>query len=1000
MANKRSSPFIRQIFIRRSWRIGLALIAVWLLLTLSTTAPPIQASSHQEEAAALLAQMSVEERVGQLFLVTFEGDSAPPESAIAELIQIYKVGGVAIQASANNITQADNAPEQVAHLINELQQLAFQPPRPFVEDEDAPTPTPVPPGTPIPLLIAMSHEGDGYPYNQILNGLTPIPNQMAIGATWQPGYARLVGEIVGREMNALGVNMLLGPSLDVLENPTFFRQNGLGTRSFGGDPYWVGLMGQAYIEGVHQGGDGRVAAIVKHFPGYGSADRPLNEELSTARRSLEQLRQIELAPFFAVANNPGQPHGQADGFMTTHIRYQGFQGNLRATTGPVTFDAQVLTLLLRQEELTAWRQQGGLIVSDALGVRAARRYYDDPDQEFPHRRIARDALLAGNDLLFVAEFANQPGSAQSELANIKDTIAWFQEKYRTDQSFQQLVDASALRILQLKLRLYEGDFSLEKALRQPEETAALVGQNDGAMFELARDAITLISPSPGDLTELLPPGSSDQIVIFTDERTASQCAACPPQPWLNAQALETQIMALYGPEAIGQVQSGAIRSFTFAELQEFLDAGPGPIVLPTPTAAIAATATPEPDPEPGEELVATLEIPTPTPQSTPQPSPAFLVQTAVQNADWIIFAILDPHEQFAESGAFQTFLAERPDIVRSANIIVMAFNAPYFLDTTDISKLTAYFGVYSKTEPFVNAAVRALFQELPLRGAAPVDIEGVRYSLLSATQPDPRQVIELYIISEGRPQSPPGEAPLEATPGDTLRLQTGRIRDRNGHTVPDGTLVQFIQQDRIQGFVNVIGERPTINGVANLDYILEARTGQFRITAAAGDARVSQEIDIAIGETASVSIRPIPSATPTPTPTLLPTLTPTPTEPPPTATPTPEATPELPAEPVEPAFNIPIMGVWMLLGLMGGILLTTGAGWVLSGYGNGRRRSLTHRLRWLLFGVIGSLLMYNYLIFDLPGATWLAAWGGWGALLAAVVGGAAGLLSYKAVSEQ
>ena len=43
---------------------------------------------------------------------------------------------------------------------------------------------------------------------------------MAIGATWQPDYAEDVGTIAGRELSALGINMLLGPSLDVLENPS------------------------------------------------------------------------------------------------------------------------------------------------------------------------------------------------------------------------------------------------------------------------------------------------------------------------------------------------------------------------------------------------------------------------------------------------------------------------------------------------------------------------------------------------------------------------------------------------------------------------------------------------------------------------------------------------------------------------------------------------------------------------------------------------------------
>ena len=47
----------------------------------------------------------------------------------------------------------------------------------------------------------------------------------------------------------------------------------------------------------------------------------------------------------------------------------------------------------------------------------------------------------------------------------------------------------------------------------------------------------------------------------------------------------------------------------------------------------------------------------------------------------------------------------------------MAFDAPYFLDSTEISKLSAYYGVYSRTGAFVDAAARALFLESPLLGA-------------------------------------------------------------------------------------------------------------------------------------------------------------------------------------------------------------------------------------------------------------------------------------------
>ena len=125
---------------------------------------------------------------------------------------------------------------------------------------------------------------------------------MAIGATWDTANAERVGSILGRELSTIGVNMLLGPSLDILENPIPGSTSDLGTRTFGGDPYWVGLMGQAYIDGIHAGSDGNMAVIAKHFPGYGGSDRATNIEIATVRKSLAELEQIDLVPFFTVTN--------------------------------------------------------------------------------------------------------------------------------------------------------------------------------------------------------------------------------------------------------------------------------------------------------------------------------------------------------------------------------------------------------------------------------------------------------------------------------------------------------------------------------------------------------------------------------------------------------------------------------------------------------------------------------------------------------------------------
>ena len=939
-----------------------------------------------DQAQALLEEMSVAERVGQLFLITFRGREVGRNDPITDLVLNYKVGGLVLLANNDNIGGAEGTtPQQVAELTNQLQMVSTIGERAFITDtvrgdDRLPAPTLPATGTQIPLFIATQHEGDGPPYSQIYSGLTEIPSAMAIGATWQPDLAEDVGQVVGRELAALGINFLLGPSLDVLESPSPESPGDLGVRSFGGDPYWVGLMGQAYTAGVHSGSNGRLALVARHFPGQGSSDRPLGEEVSTVRKSLAELRQMELAPFFAVTGRADNAASMVDGLMTTHIRYQGFQGNIQPNTPPVSFDPVALQELMSLPEFSDWRQNGGLVVSDPLGVPAVQRFYGATEQQFPHRRVAKDALLAGNDLLYLDAFAQEPGDLQAQLANIQDTITWFQEKYLTDPAFQQRVDEAVLRILRLKLKLYNEDFSLQNVLTDSATLPDVLGKGNAAMLRLAQEAITLISPGPAELAERVPtpPGPNDRIVIFTDVRQASQCSDCSPRPYIGLTELEERLLALYGPEGSEQIQDNRIQSFSFSDLEEFLAAGPERILPPTPP------PTPEAEQEEPSQEDQLL-----TPEAQPAPSTAYLVQSALDDADWIIFAMLDVTSEIPHSDALQEFLKQRQDMVRNSRIIVFAYNAPYFLDTTELSKITAYYGLYSKIDPFIDTSVRALFQETSLRGAPPVDVASVNYNLDEVTQPDPEQVIELYVIRNGSPHAPPSEEPLELVVGDTLRLQTGVIYDKNGRPVPDGTMVQFVRQDRLEGFISVIGEQPTVNGMATLDYVLEARTGQFRITTVAGEANNSQQLDIVIeeNEARAVMITPTPAPSPTPTPTATPTTTPTATASP-SPTPSPTATPV--ATDDEPSVDISLTDFQMLLGVLAGLLLTGSAGWTAAGR-NGHD-SLSQRIRLISWGLVGGLLFYNYYLLGLPGAGPLQEIGSWASLVTTAGGGLVGLL--------
>ena len=544
----------------------------------------------------------------------------------------------------------------------------------------------------------MSHEGQVEEGQRILDGFTAVPANMAIGASWQPQYAADIGRLVGQELQTVGVNMLLGPTLDVLENPAPLNPADLGTGAFGGDPYWVGRMGQAYTAGIREGSQERIAVIAKSFPGKGSSDRQTDEEVPTVRKSLEQLKQIELAPFMAVTGGAPDASSKVDGLLSTHIRYQGFQGNIRATTAPVSFDPQALNSLMAMPEFIEWRQDGGLLISDSLGARSVQRFYDDTEQEFPHRVVAKDALLAGNDLLFLDDFALETAGYAEQVDNVKDTIEWFREKYETDQSFKQRVDEAVRRILRKKLDIYGQDWSAANVLADEAELAAQVGGGDNLVFDLAQSSTTLISPSLSELAERMasPPGFGDSIVVFSDVRETQQCSFCPEDTILAETAIADRLVALYGPEASNQIRADQVNSFSFSDLEEFLDAGGTTIVLPT----VGPTLTPDAQATSGPA----------TPFVTPTPMASYLVQEALRDADWIVFGQLDGG---VRSQALHRFLSERPDILREKRVLVFAFDAPYFLDTTEISKLTAYYGIYSTVDMFVDTAVRTLFMEAP-----------------------------------------------------------------------------------------------------------------------------------------------------------------------------------------------------------------------------------------------------------------------------------------------
>ncbi len=817
---------------------GRCLIAI--LIALSAIVAPLQTTSpvraqdptpavqlpYAEEANALLARMTVQRRVGQVFLVSFPGNDTSTSSDIADLITNYHIGGVQLRAANRNFDNAraePPAPQQIARLANELQAIAVvsstgplpgevfvAPPTPIAttgSPTDVVTPTTAPTLAPpsLPLIIAMAQVADNkgrIEMNEITQGATQVPSQMAIGATWNPANALAAGQIMGGELSQMGVNVLFGPTLDVVEAPKPNAPGDLGTRVFGGHPFWVGAMGSAFVSGVHRGSQNRMAVVAQNFPGLGASDRDVREEIPTVQRDLDQLRKTELPPFFELMRNDAQADNTVDGLQVSHIRYRGFQGNIRASTRPVSLDPQAYQALMTQPETQVWRSGGGVTFSDSLGARSVRRFYDPLEVKFEARRITLDAFVAGNDMLVLGDFG-LTDSWEEQLANIKDTLRFFQSKYREDPTFAARVDESVLRLLALKLRLFGGSFEQANVIVD-EDSAANLQPQSNLTASIAKESVTLLSPNPRDLNAVLPtqPTKDESIVFITDDRMLQDCTVCLPYPAVAPKALQEIALNLYGPRTTGQVDPTRVASFTFGDLAAY-----------NTQVSVLATGTPTPG--------AATPTPTIAPAGEPiETTPGVITSTkslseAIDSAQWIVITLVDTNPELTSSSAFQTFLSQSADALRDKRVVVFALGAPYYLDATEISKVTAYYGIYSRTPAFLEGALRALFGEFAPNGNSPVSVPGLNYSLLTQTAPDENQIIPLTtgeIITDTK--STP--VPLELKIDDRLKLRAGPILDLNGNVVPDGTEVQFVlsyPDERVEQRQEPIGTR---NGFRNL----------------------------------------------------------------------------------------------------------------------------------------------------------------------------------------
>jgi beta-N-acetylhexosaminidase len=390
-------------------------------------APPAQTTPARPPAQSpvqrALSKLSVEEKVGQLFMPVLYGTAAGTVSGEnqaryaaqtpAKVIGKYHLGGVIL--FPQNVRSA----AQVVGLTNGMQKAAGR----------------------VPLLIGTDQENGLVSRMSAL--MTKFPGASQIGATKDTGLSREVAKATGEELRSLGVNLDFAPVADVNIDP---RNPVIGTRAFGDDPQRVAKMVAAAVKGF---GEAKIAATAKHFPGHGDTSVDSHTGLPVIKHSKAEWERIDAPPFKAAIE------AGVDAVMSAHLVFP----KLDPSGDPATLSKPILTGLLREK-----LGFDGVVSTDALNMAGVRKKYNDGE-------IAVRAVLAGADLLLMPN--DLPRAYKAVLAAVKSGRI---SKQRLDQSVTRLLTLKHNKGLLEKAPVASAE-EAARVLRSPEhrELAARVG---------------------------------------------------------------------------------------------------------------------------------------------------------------------------------------------------------------------------------------------------------------------------------------------------------------------------------------------------------------------------------------------------------------------------------------------------------------------------------------------------------------------------------------------
>ena len=360
----------------------------------SSETEDVNGGAADSDIEEMLGDMTLEEKVCQLFMVTPEaltgvGTVTQAGTATQEAVNAYPVGGVIY------FSQNLQDPDQTRTMLENTQRYAME-------------------RTGIPIFLSVDEEG-----GQVARvgsnpafGVEKIGNMSDVGSRGDTQEAYEIGSTIGTYLSDLGFNMDAAPDTDVLTNP---ENQVVKYRSFGSDPELVARMAAAELKGLNDQG---IIGMYKHFPGHGGTTADSHEGYAYVDDTLEELKSGAFIPFQDGIDNGIQV------IMVSHISCP----NVTGDNTPATLSEMMITDILRGE-----MGFDGMVITDALNMGAITAQYSSSE-------AAVAALNAGADMLLM------PEDFQSAYKGVLSAV-------ESGTVSEARIDESVRRILEVKVSL-------------------------------------------------------------------------------------------------------------------------------------------------------------------------------------------------------------------------------------------------------------------------------------------------------------------------------------------------------------------------------------------------------------------------------------------------------------------------------------------------------------------------------------------------------------------